>query len=85
MDTATEILVIITSSFLCITLVFGIALMIMLIKLTKKIRQIAEKAEQVVEDAEAATSMFRNAAGPLTIIKTISNIVDVVTKHKRRK
>lgn len=85
MDTATQILVIIVSSLLSLTLILGIALLIALLKLIKNIRRIAEKAEQVVEDAEAAAGMFRSAAGPLGVLKTIANIIETVSKHKRGK
>lgn len=85
MNTAESILVIITSSLLSIALLLGIALLITLLKLIKSIRRIAAKAEQVVEDAESAASMFRSAAGPLGVLKTIANIVETVHKHKKGK
>lgn len=85
MDTATQILVIINSSVLIIALILGIVLMVMLIKLVKSIRRIADKAEQVIDNAEVAASTFRKAAGPLTLLKTIANIVDSVNNHKKGK
>ena len=85
MNTAEQVLVIIVSSLLSLTLIFGIVLLIVLIKLAKNVRRVTEKAEQLVEDAESAASMFKNAAGPLTVLKTIGNIVEVVSKHKRGK
>jgi phosphate uptake regulator len=85
MDTATQILVIIVSSLLSITLILAIALLIAVLKLVKNIRRIADKAEQVIENAESAASMFTKAAGPLTFLKTIANIVDSVNKHRKGK
>jgi hypothetical protein len=85
MNTAEQILVIIVSSLLSLTLLLGIVVLVYVVKLVKNIRRITEKAEQVIEDAESAANMFKNAAGPLTILKTIGNIVETVSKHKRGK
>jgi heme O synthase-like polyprenyltransferase len=85
MNTAEQVLVVIVSSLLSLALILGIVLLVYAIKLVKNVRRVTAKAEQLVEDAESAASMFRNAAGPLTMLKTIANIVDAVTNHKKRK
>lgn len=83
MNTAEQILVIITSSLLSIALVLVIVLTVFVLKLVASIRRIAAKGEQVVENAEAAAEMFTKAAGPLGVLKTIANIVETVHKHKK--
>jgi hypothetical protein len=85
MDTATQILVIIVSTLLSLTLIMGIFMMVAIMKVVKNLQRVTAKAEQIVDDAESAASMFRSAAGPLTLLKTIANIVDAVTKHKKGK
>lgn len=85
MENATEILVIILSAFLAVFLILGIALTILLIKLTKSIKRIADKADDVVGNVEAASAALKNVAGPLATGKFVMNIVDTVLKNKRRK
>jgi type II secretory pathway pseudopilin PulG len=85
MDTATQILVIITSSVLVIFLIIAIVAAVAVLRIVKTIRRIADRAEHVIENAETAAATFRNAAGPLSLLKTIANIVDSVNKHRKGK
>ncbi|MBX4188948.1 hypothetical protein KW792_02500 [Candidatus Saccharibacteria bacterium] len=85
MDTATQILVIITSSVLVIFLVFFIIALVYLIKLIKQLRRITEHAENVVDSVEAAASTMQRAASPLAFLKLVSNIVDQTAKMRNRK
>jgi len=86
MDNAEEILVIILSTFLAIFIGLAIVLTINLMKLTKKLRSIAEHAEAAATNVEAASTMFKNAAGPLAAGKFIMNMADaVINKQKGRK
>jgi hypothetical protein len=85
MNTAEQILVVITSSLLSITLILAIIVLVFVIKLVASLKRIAAKGEQVVENAEAAAEMFTKAAGPLGVLKTIANIVETVHKHKKGK
>lgn len=80
-----EILVIILSVFLALFLILGIALSIILIKLSKSIKRIAEKADGVVGNVEAASAALKNVAGPLAAGKFVMNIVDTVLKSKKGK
>lgn len=84
MESAAEILVIILSAFLAIFLVLGIALIIALLKLTQTIKRIAETAEHAMGNVEAATAVFKNAAGPLAAGKFVMNIVNAVLSGKRK-
>jgi hypothetical protein len=83
MNTAFNILVVTLSSLLGIFLVLAIILTILILKLVASVRRIAAKGEQVVDTAEAAAEVFARAAGPLGVIKAISNIVETVQKHKK--
>lgn len=85
MDTATQILVIIVSSLLSITLILAIVLIAVILRLVSRIHRIADRAEDMIVNAEAAASMFKNAAGPLSVLKTIANIIDSVNKHRKGK
>jgi hypothetical protein len=83
MNTAETILVIVTSSLLAISLLIGIVLLVLLVKLVATIRRIAKKADLIVDSAETAAEMFAKTAGPLSVLKVISNIVGTVQKHKQ--
>lgn len=85
MNTAESILVIITSSLLSIVLVLSIFVLVAIKRLVESLKRIAAKGEQVVENAEAAAEMFTKAAGPMSVLRTIGNIVDTVHKHKKGK
>lgn len=85
MNTAFDILVIILSSFLGIFLILSIILLVMAIKIVRSVKRVVEKGEQVIDSAEAAAEMFKKAAGPLGILRTLTNIVETVSKHKRGK
>lgn len=78
MDTATHVLVVILSSFLALFILLGIIVAIQVIRLLTMIQRIAQKAESVIESAESVGAIFKNAAGPLAILKVITNMVRVV-------
>ncbi len=85
MEQAAEILVIILSVVLAIFLIVGIALLILLIKLTKTIKQVVEKAEGVITDVGAAAHSFKNVAGPLSIGKLLINLAGTVLSGKKKR
>jgi type II secretory pathway pseudopilin PulG len=82
MEQAETILVIITSSLLALLLILGIVLAIFIIKLVRSIRRVADKAEDLIDSAESVTEAFKNASGPLAVLKTVQNIVSMVNDHK---
>ncbi|HEY0965104.1 MAG TPA: hypothetical protein VGE13_01345 [Candidatus Saccharimonadales bacterium] len=59
---ATEILVIILSIFLAVFLLMGIALTVLLIKVTLQIRRVTTKAENAANNIEAMTQNVSNVA-----------------------
>lgn len=82
MDTSQEVLVVILSSALAILLILAIVVAVLAIKLLQAIKRISEKAEHIVENVEHVGDTFKNAAGPLALVKVISNIVRMVSKSK---
>lgn len=80
MDTATHVLVVILSSFLALFILLGIIVAIQVIRVLTMIQRIAQKAESVIESAESVGAIFKNAAGPLAILKVITNMVRVVKR-----
>lgn len=80
-----DILVIILSIALAVLLVLSIVIAVLVIKLLQIIRRVTEKAEHIVSDVEHVGETFRNAAGPLTLFRLVSNIANIVSKHKKRK
>jgi hypothetical protein len=84
MDTAFNVLVIILSITLAIFLTLAIIATVAIIKLVQSVRRIASKGEHVIDSAESAAEMFKNAAGPLSAMRAITNIIETVTKHKNK-
>jgi cell division septal protein FtsQ len=85
MGTTFDILVIVLSVLLGLFLILSITVIIFILRLVSSIRHIVAKGEQVVDSAEAAAEMFKKAAGPLGMLRTLSNIVETVAKHKQGK
>jgi len=85
MNTAFDVLVITLASLLGIFLILSIILVSFILKLVASIKRIVAKGEQVIDSAEAAAEVFKHAAGPLGVLKMVTNIVDTVTKHKKGK
>lgn len=83
MDTTEYILVIFLSVALAVLLVVSIVAVSLTIKLLQSIRRITDKAEHIVEDVEQVGETFKQAAGPLALVRVISNIIQVVSKHKK--
>lgn len=84
MNTWFEILVIVLACLLGVFLILSIVVSVLAIKVVGSIRRIVAKGEQVIDSAEAAAEMFKKAAGPLGVLRTLTNIVETVVKHKRR-
>jgi hypothetical protein len=85
MDTATHILVVILSVFLALFLLLGIIVAVQVIRLLKVVSHIAHKAEAVIDSAESVGTIFKNAAGPLALVRVLRNMAHVVQGNKRGK
>lgn len=84
METASQILLIIVSSFLSIFLIVSIVLIVKVIKVLKAVNNVASKAESLVDSAEAATELLRKSAGPIALGRFVSNIAEAVLHHKKK-
>jgi len=82
MDTATHVLVVILSTFLAIFILLGIIVALQAIRVLTMVQRIARKAEVVIESAESVGEIFKNAAGPLAILKVVRNMIRVVKGKK---
>lgn len=85
MDTAAEILVIITSSVLVIFLVVGIILAIYLIKLTAEIRKITRSAQNTVNHIDAAVTGITRISSPIFVAELLSKYIKKMTKKSSKK
>ena len=85
MNTASEVLVIIVSSFLSLFLIVLIIAIVYVISILKQVKRITERAENVAYTVEAAANTFEKAASPLAVLKIIGGIVDNAAKFKRKR
>jgi cell division septal protein FtsQ len=76
MDTAFEVIVIILSVFLFIFLVLSIAVLTMVLKLVKSLRQVVAKGEHIVDSAEEITDTLRRNAGAVGMIKMLMQLMN---------
>lgn len=82
MDTATQILVIITSSVLVIFLLVSIFLTIQVIAVVKRIKHLTERAETVADSVEAIGAAFQDAARSRKALKLFEKVVSTITSKK---
>ena len=85
LTTVQQILLIILTTTLAIFLILSIAIAVMTFKLVRALRLIAEKAGKLVESAEAVGEVFKQAAGPLGVLRFVQGLMDVMAKHKKNK
>lgn len=81
-----QLLIIILAIVLIVFLVMASLVALKAWQVMNNIKRIAEHAEQMVQNMEDTTAFFKKAAGPMTLLKFVGNIVDFVgTKSKRSK
>lgn len=83
MSLATEILVIIISIFLGLFLLFGIVLVVYLIKLTRNIRDLTASASRTASTIETAVSGVARATSPLFVAEMISKYFKKFKNNKK--
>jgi uncharacterized protein YoxC len=83
MSPASEILVIILSSFLALFLLLGIILTVYLIKLTKDIRAITASAGRTVNNLEAAVTGVAKLTSPLFVAEMIGRYIKKFKKSNK--
>jgi type II secretory pathway pseudopilin PulG len=76
MNTATEVLVIITSSILVVFLIVAIVLAVLVIRVTAKIKKVANSAEVVAENIGKATRGMGRASTPLFFVNLLRGLVN---------
>ena len=84
MDSAAETLLIVVSSVLSVFLILSSIALIFFIRLLKQLRRIAERAENVAESVETAAENFERKAGSLAALKLVANIIDSVSKMRKK-
>lgn len=85
METATEILVIITSSVLVIFLIGAIFAVALLIKLLNKLKRLADKAESVVDAVESIGEAAKMANSPFRFTRLMQTFADTFKQAKSKK
>jgi len=80
---AASILVIIISVLGGLLLLVLIIAIVLVIRLVGTVKRIAAKAEDVVDSAEAVTQAFKNVSGPMSALRLVRNIVELVSDHKK--
>jgi uncharacterized protein (UPF0335 family) len=80
MDEALKILILIVSSALSLFLIVCIVIGVISVRILRDVRRITRKAEKVIDSAESVSEIFRQATGPLAIIKILRNIVKAAKK-----
>jgi hypothetical protein len=83
MNNAESILVVIVSATLTVFLIVSIAALIMLMQVLARVKRLAHQAEHVIDTAEKVGEVFKDVAGPLSLLKAIRNVGDKV-KHKSK-
>lgn len=69
--TATEILVILLSSFLALFLFIGIVLAVLLIRITRQIKRVTDSAERTATSIEHVVSGAEKIATPAMVAKLV--------------
>ena len=85
LSNAASILVIILSVLLGLLLLMLIVAVVAVVRLIKTIKAVVAKAEDVVDSAEAVTQAFRNVSGPMSALKLVKNLMDLVSDYKKGK
>jgi hypothetical protein len=84
-NNAASILVIIVSALLGLLLLGLIILVVLIMKLLGTLKRVAAKAEGVIDSAEAVTQAFKNVSGPMSALKLMKNLVELVSDLKKGK
>ena len=80
-----QVLVIIVSATLTVFLIISIFALVKIIQVLNDIKRITKKAEHIADQAEAVGNFFQNSAGPMAIVKLISNIIQSFKRNKGKK
>lgn len=81
MNTSEAILVIILAAALAVFLVLAIVIAVQVIRLMKVVQAMALKAQDFIDSAEATAEMVKNAAGKLSVLRFVHQVMDMAMKH----
>ena len=84
MNTAEQIILIILAAVLAILLILCIAAVAAIIRLVKTLQDVADKAGHLMTSAETVSALFQRVSGPVTLLKFIRGISDILSKHKEK-
>lgn len=82
---AMQVLVVILSSFLALFLLLAIALVILLIKVTRQIKSVTTTAQSAAEHINSIASGVSKVASPALIAKLVLEQVNKVLKEGKKK
>jgi hypothetical protein len=82
---AQTILVVILSLALAVFLVLAVVLTILLIKVTKSLRNVAQEAEDIVHNVNSISDIIRQNIKPAVISASIINGLQKVLKNYKKK
>jgi len=85
MNTSEQILVVILSAALALFLILAIVIAVQTIRLMKLLQTIALKAQSFIDSAESTAEMVKNAAGQLSIMRFVHQLMNMAMKHDKRK
>lgn len=82
LSTAQQILVVILTTVLAISLILSIVIGVMVINIMRAARRMVEKAERAIDSAEAVGQVIKNAAGPIGMMRVARTVFKMIAKHK---
>jgi hypothetical protein len=85
MDTTETIIMLILAAALATFLILAVVAIIQVLKLIKTINRVTDKAEHLIENAANVGDIFKSAAGPISALRVLQNIISTVNKIKRGK
>lgn len=84
-ESATEILVIITSSVLVIFLIGAIFATVLFVKVLNKLKRLADKAESVVDAVESIGDAVKMANSPFRFGRLVQSFAETFKQAKTKK
>ena len=84
MENSKEILVIILSSFLALSLLLSIIFLVIAIKVVLIVKRVTAKAEALADKAEAVGDFVQHAATPMIIGRILSTVSDHFFKRTKK-
>lgn len=85
MNHADQILIIILSIVLIIFLILLIWAIVYLLQILHGTKRIVNDTSRLVDSAETVTEVFRNASGPIALVRLVRSFSKAVNKQRRSK